>query len=295
MQEQTSVETRKVIKRILAGTDFSRPGTNAAVRAAMLAAEHSAGIEIVHVTTSSDSTSPRSFEDWSEELNSLVLPFGITVHIKVVVGDPARMLAIEATRFNADLVVLGNRKTRSSKGALIGTTAEQFFQKWNGDILFVKEFPARRYATVLACVPLSSRLCSVVNSALALSTVADVSVLHVYQPPFEKILLGQHAGSKVVKKNRAIARQEMMLKTTELLQHCALRDDREVKIILKRGNRSSIPVAASRSGADVIAVGGSTSLIKGFIFGDTSRHVLRSTYADVLVSRSADLIREVPK
>ncbi|HSA23719.1 MAG TPA: universal stress protein [Myxococcota bacterium] len=39
----------KAIRRILAGTDFSRPASQAVLRAVMLAAEHSADLEIVHV------------------------------------------------------------------------------------------------------------------------------------------------------------------------------------------------------------------------------------------------------
>jgi nucleotide-binding universal stress UspA family protein len=121
---------------------------------------------------------------------------------------------------------------------------------------------------------------------LALSTVASLSVLHVYQPRFEKMLFGQHAGSKAIKRNRAIARRELALRAAELVQQCQRPQDRALKIILKHGHPSVIPDTAKRRGADVIVVGRSTSIIDNFIFGSVTKNVLRSALSDVLISHS---------
>jgi hypothetical protein len=86
---------------------------------------------------------------------------------------------------------------------------------------------------ILACVSLCPQLCSVVNSAPALSTVASLSVLHVYQPTFEKMLLDHHASSRAVKNNRANARQEVALRTAALLHRFALLDNRKTDDHLK--------------------------------------------------------------
>jgi universal stress protein E len=283
--DQTLVGAQKRLKRILVGTDFSRPAASAVLRAAMLAAEHSTELEILHVTPRSG-VHPRSREQWQEDIKAAVRSYGVTADLKVMAGEAAKVMAIEATRFGADLVVVGCRKKRSFKDALIGTTAERFLQRWNGDTLVVRKFPASPYRTILACVSLAPESCSVVNSALALSTVASLSVLHVYQPPFEKMLLNQHAGSKAIKRNRAIARRELALKTADLLQHCALPDNREVKIILGHGHPSVIPKTAARRGADVIVVGRNTSVLDDLIFGSVTKNVLRSAFSDVLVSHS---------
>jgi nucleotide-binding universal stress UspA family protein len=284
--EQTLLEHPKVLKRILVGTDFCRPSADAVVRAAMLAAEHTAELEIVHVTPRFDHTHPRIPDQPNDDLKALVRPYGVTADLKIMGGGAAEMLAIEAAHFGADLVVLGRRKNRSLRDAVFGTTAERFLKRWTGDTLVVGKSPLTPYRTILACVSLAPESCSVVNSALALSTVASLSVLHCYQPPFEKLLFSQHAGSKAIRRNRATARRELALRTAELLQRCALPDDREVKIILRHGHPSVIPGTAARHGVDVIIVGRSTSVIDNFIFGSVTKNVLRSASSDVLVSHS---------
>jgi len=276
----------KKLRRILVGTDFSRSARNAVIRAAMLAAEHSAQLDVVHVAPRSRRGDQRGREEWQEEVNGLLHPYGVTADLKILVGGPATMLATESRRFCADLVVLGCRNRRSLKDALIGTTAERFLRQWTGNTLVARKTPARRYRTILACLSLARESCSVVDSALALSRDANLSVLHTYEALFERKLLSQHAGSKIIKRNRAIARRELALRTTELLQHCALPNDREVKIALRHGHPSAIPTTAMRTGADVIVVGRNTSVINDFFFGSVTKDVLRSACSDVLVARS---------
>lgn len=286
VDERTRVKNHKKLKRILVGTDFSRPAANAVLRAAMLAAEHSAELEIVHVPSTSDCPNAQaSREQRQNQITQLVGRYCSNANLRIVHGRPATTLALEAERFGADLVVVGCRRKRSLKDALIGTTAERFLKRWTGNTLVVRKSPASPYKTVLACMSLAPESCAVVNSAVALSTVANLSVLHVYQPPFEKMLFSQHAGSKVIKRNRAIARRELALRTAELLQQCALPDDREVKIILRHGHPTAIPGAAARRGADVIVVGRSTSVIDNLIFGSVTKNVLRSASSDVLIAR----------
>lgn len=291
---------QKALKRILVGTDFSRPASHAVVRAALLATEHSAKLEIVHVTPRLDRAAvkgldvDRAFrtgpgpvtERHLEETRALARKHGVTATIKLLKGGAAATLASEATRLSADLVVVGCRGERSFKDALIGTTAERLLERWTGDTLVVKNGPRSAYGTVLACVALAPVSCSVVMSAVGLSAHARLQVLHVYEPPYEMMLLSHHAGSEALAKHRAAWKRESSLGLAELLEQCPVPPDRQLEPILRYGSPSLIPGIAVRHGADVLVVGKNQSMIEEFFLGSVTKNILRSASKDVLVSDS---------
>jgi nucleotide-binding universal stress UspA family protein len=290
----------KALKRILAGTDFSRPASHAVMRAALLAAEHSARLEIVHVTPGLDRAAvegldvDRSFrtgpgpvtEQRLEEARTLARRHGAAATIKLLKGAAAATLAIEATRLSADLVVVGCRGERSFKDALIGTTAERLLERWAGDTLAVRNAPRSAYGTVLACVALTPVSSSVVMSAVRLSARARLQVLHVYEPPYEMMLQSHHATSEALAKHRAAWKRESARGLAELLDQCPVPPDRHLEPLLRYGSPSLIPGIAVRHGADVLVVGKNQSVIEEFFLGSVTKNILRSASKDVLVSDS---------
>ncbi|MCK9463432.1 MAG: universal stress protein [Proteobacteria bacterium] len=292
---------QKVLKRILVGTDFSRSASHAVVRAALLATEHSAKLEIVHVTPRLDRAAvreldvDRSFrtgpdpviERHLEETRALARKHDVTATIKLLKGGAAATLASEAMRLSADLVVVGCRGERSFKDALIGTTAERVLERWIGDTLVVKDAPKENYGTILACVALAPVSCSVVMSAVALSERARLHVLHAYEPPFEMKLISHHASGETLAKHRAAAKGEAVRGLTELLERCPVPSDRHLERHVRHGGPSTlIPGAAVRYGADVIVVGKNQSVLEEFFLGSVTKKIVRAARTDVLVSDS---------
>ncbi len=292
---------QKALKRILAGTDFSRPASHAVVRAALLATEHSARLEIVHVTPRLDRKAlkgldvDRSFctgtdpviEQHLEETRALVRKHGVTATIKLLKGGAAATLAGEAMRLSADLVVVGCRGERSFKDALIGTTAERVLERWTGDTLVVKDSPKGAYGTILACVALAPVSCSVVMSAVALSEQARLQILHAYEPMFEMKLISHNATGETIANHRAAAKGEAVRGLTELLDRCPVPSDRCLERHVLHGAPSTlIPGAAVRYGADVIVVGKNQSVLEAFFLGSVTKKIVRAARMDVLVSGS---------
>ncbi|MGV8074967.1 MAG: universal stress protein [Syntrophobacteraceae bacterium] len=291
----------KILKRILAGTDFSRSSTNAVVRAAMLATEHSAKLQIVHVTQRQDRTGteppthdrslgagPESAtEQRLEDTLALIRPHNVAATVKLMTGDPAAMLVTEAERFAADLVVVGCPKKRSIKKVVFGTTAERLMERWTRDILIVRKEPNSPYRTILSCVALAPVSRSVVMSAMALSAHARHHILHVYGSPFEKKLLSHALDPATIADHLAATRQDAAQGLAKLLQQCPVPVGSNVTTILDHGNPSLlIPRTASLQGADVIVVGKNQSALERFFLGSVTKHVVRTASSDVLVSDS---------
>lgn len=296
---------QKVLKRILVGTDFSRPASHAVVRAALLATEHSAKLEIVHVTPRLDRAAVKGLdvdrsvrtgpdpvtEQHLEETRALVRKHGVAATIKLLKGGAAATLASEATRLSADLIVVGCRGERSFKDALIGTTAERLLERWTGDTLVVKNAPRSAYGTVLACVALAPVSCSVVMSAIALSKQAHLHVLHAYEPLFEMKLISHQASGETLANHRAAAKGEAVRGLAELLDRCPVPSGRQIERHVRYGGwhggpSTVIAGAAVRYGADVIVVGKNQSLIEEFFLGSITKKVIRAARTDVLVSDS---------
>lgn len=274
------------LKRILAGTDFTHPAASAVLRAAMLAAEHSASLEIVHVTRGSGQPYPQPLrEQLQNQTMALVGRYIADASLRIIRGRPTTTLALEAARFGADLIVVGCRSKRSLKDGLIGTTAERLLERWTGDTLIVRNTPESPYRTILACVALDSASCSVVNSALALSPGARLSTMHAYRPLYEKKLISHHATRKVIRNHRTATRQELARKMAELLEECSVPVERQEETILKYGSPLLIPDIAARKGADVIVLGKKASAVSEFLFGSVTKRVLRTAVSDVLVAR----------
>ena len=162
--------TPKALGQILVGTDFSRTAAHAIVRSALLATEHAAKLEIVHVTPRLDRAGVkrlavgRSFgkgpgpvlEQHLEDARLLARAHGVAATTRLMEGSAAATLAEEASRLSADLVVVGYRGERSFKDALIGTTAERVLERWTGDTLVVKHAATEPLPRpVLACVTLA--------------------------------------------------------------------------------------------------------------------------------------------
>jgi len=297
---------QKAIKRILAGTDFSRPAANAVLRAAMLAAEHSASLEIVHVapprptrahlrrlgfggSAAGDSDAP--YKVHLDRARDLANSQGVVASVKLLSGSAPAMLTREAARVTADLVVLGHRGERSLKDALIGTTAERMIERWTGDTLIVKNAPKETYGTILACVALGPVSCSVVMSAVALSRQARLHVLHAYDPPFEVKLLAHGTNGETIAKHRAAAKDEAVRGLAEMLERCPVPGERHLECHVRYGGWYGAPStvvlgAAVRYAADIIVAGKNQSVLEEFFLGSVTKKIVRAARADVLVSDS---------
>ena len=291
----------RATKRILVGTDFSRPATGAVVRAAMLAAEHVARLEIVHVAARLDrarlrrlgvggalgAAAAERIEEQLARARALALAQGVTAAVKLLRGSAPTMLAREAARSSADLVVLGGRGEHTLRDALVGTTAERVAERWTGDTLIVRGAARAPYGAILACVALAPASGAVVMSAAALSARARLHVLHAYEAPFEGTLLAHHVDGATLTRHRAAAAGEAVRGLTELVRRCPVPSERHLERHVRHGEPAAVIAGiAARYGVDVVVVGKNQSRLEEFFLGSVTRQILRAVRTDVLVSEA---------
>lgn len=286
-------------KQILAGTDFSRPGTRAVTRAAMLAAQHSARLEIVYVMPRLDravlrllgrgSATAREIEEVSaQHLNEaveLAEARGVSASARILRGSAAAEMAREAERIAADLIVIGNRGQRARRPIVIGTTAERLVERGGCDILVVRTQPKAPYHTILTCVALGPKSHSVLSSAAALSDNAEFHLVHAYEPPFESQLLSQRVGEQSLREHRAATRARALADIAALVERSGVAAERHPTVHVRRGEPSDVILTtAEQVDANLVVVGRNQSALEAFFLGSATKHVLRAASIDVLIS-----------
>ncbi len=301
------------LKRILVGTDFSRMATIAVERASLIAAEHGARLEIVHVEPSFNEGVLKRYgldvvidrepdpyiERKLDETVSVARSHNINTTAKIMKGSVAANLTKESDRFAADLVVVGARGDHSIKYSVIGTTAERLIEKSNRDILVVRTPAKTPYRNILICVALGPVSGCVVEAAIGLAVNADLHLIHVYEPIFERKLINHGANSEAIMAHRQAAKQEAARGVAELVEKCFNKMKRHPTTMLRIGNPPSSPAymvlvgAANQLKTDVVAIGKKQSIIKGILWGNTSKHVLRAASTDILISSNEEYLKKL--
>lgn len=294
----TTKTHERSLRRILVGTDFSNLARHAVVRAALLAAEHHARLELLHVTPRLDRAVLRRFgldrllghrpeaelRRQLAEAVELARTHGAHATARLTRGGAAVRLAEEAERRNVDLIVVGARGDRSFKHELLGTTAERLIERSMRDVLVVRGAPKSAYRHLLLCTALGPASSAVVRAGVALSAGARLHLLHVYEPPFEVKLVVHGAGAKALAAHRDATHREAERALSALVERCDLPAARAPALVLRQGRAAhEILVAARNAGADAIVVGKNQSVLQELFLGSATKHVVRSTARDVLI------------
>ncbi len=288
------------LSRILAGTDFSASGNACVKRAARIAHESDARLEIAHATEPAPTPVWRRLDGMPavrraahaaavslmEESVDIAKRFGVTPNTRVVAGAPARVLTDRAAHLRADLLVVGGHGRRTLESVLLGTTAERTLELATCDVLVVREVPRARYRRVLVMVALDPGDAQLVRAALRLAPHASITVVHVCNTPFERKFIRHEVGAPTLRawqrsfESHAARALDHVIETVR-----ETHPDANITQRLAWGDMPDAIVAtAASSGADLIAIGKNTSLVREMFVGSSTRHVVRNSPVDVLVA-----------
>ena len=290
------------LKHILAATDLSAPARHAVERAALVAAGNDAALAMIHIANLApldqirqllSSEPERLKQDLVDQLReslrtlgaSIHERFGITPALRVATGDLLPELLNHAATLPADLLVLGARGSSFLRHILLGTTAERLLSSSRFPMLVVKQPPHEPYRQLLVPVDFSPSSLRALRLARTIAPRADITVLHVFEVPFEGQLRYAGVDDSKIEHYRAIAHNQAWEKLRQLRTSAEL-DDARVELLVRQGDVSQrIIEQEQEADCDLIVVGKhGKDAIEELLLGRVTRHVLTESQGDILVS-----------
>ena len=290
------------LKHILAGTVLSGPARNAVERAALVAAVRDVALDMIHIANLSPldqvrqllSSEPERLEqDLVDQLRDALRTlaatiherFGVTPALRVATGDLLPELLHHAAPLPADLLVLGARGSSFLRHILLGTTAERLLSSSRVPMLVVKQPPHEPYRQLLVPVDFSASSLRALRLARTIAPRADISVLHVFEVPFEGQLRYAGVDESKIEHYRAIAHNQAWEKLRQLRSSAEL-DDARVELLVRQGDVSQrILEQEQEADCDLIVIGKhGKDAIEELLLGRVTRHVLTEAQGDILVS-----------
>jgi len=289
-------------KHLLAATDLSAPARHAANRAAMVAKETAATLDLIHVASMTPleklkrlvtdipvGLEQRVIDDAREEMRELAALLlkhhGISSGVHITSGPMLEELSSHADGLGADLVVLGARGASFMRHVLLGSTAERMLSRASRPMLVVKQAAHERYRILLVPVDFSSSSLRAVRNARAIAPDAEIVLLHAFDVPFEGQL--RHAGvdEEIIRHYRISARQEAQQKLWSLCDEAGLPHETTRMLVLHGDPLQQIIEQEQEQDCDLIVMGKhGESILEEWLLGSVTRHVLTESQCDVLLS-----------
>jgi nucleotide-binding universal stress UspA family protein len=282
------------LDRIVAATDFSDDARRAVRRAAMLASQHRAELELLHVVRRSSldavrerirapaRVADRLVEDAGHALEQEAAELGPKASARVAVGDVVE--EIGASCGEGRILAVGARGLSPLRDAILGTTAERLVGRCACPILVVRKDAGAAYRNVLIAADLLPGTEDVLAVAAAIAPGTKLTAVHAYDVPFEGGLQRAGVAPEEIEQHRAAAFQQAVQRI-RALSEAASGDPAHVLPLAERGHPALRILEHERGlGADLLVVGKRRrSRAEALILGSTTRHVLADAACDVLV------------
>jgi len=286
------------IKSILAATDFSVNAARAAHRAALLASEHAAGVQLLHVVPeevlgefrqifrSSIYVEQHILEDARRRLEALAEDLRPVTNSAPAcftrVGDVLNEVLAAAD--HADLLVLGAHGSRLLRDLLIGTTAERLLRKSRRPMLVARQEALSAYRRVIVPVDFSVHSIAALRFAQQIAPAAKLVIFHAYEYPYERELHAANVPEQTIEQYHT-DRRNQALSNIESLRDRALAPGIRTTISVECGNaKTGIAAKAAELAADLIVMGKyGRTFIGEFFLGGVTRHTVARAQCDVAV------------
>lgn len=292
------------LTHILTATDLSTPGTHAAQRAALLAQQSGARLDVLHVAQQapmarlqqlvSTGALPANLDQrlldsaqarLQELADLLAKEQGVKAGVKTAVGELLPTLQAEAESHQSSLIVLGAHGHSVVRHLLLGSTAERLLNHATRPMLLVRRAPRAAYRKVLIPVDLSPVSMRSIQLARTIAPKAQLCLLHAFDLPFEGSL--RYAGIRedeirhYIDAARAQAEQQLQALATSAglaaheAQTLVLYGDPSVRILQQEQELDADLIVMGKHGDNVL---------ERLFVGSVTRHVLGDAQGDVLLS-----------
>lgn len=288
--------------RVLAATDLSAPARQAAERAALVAKQIGATLQLIHVASipaleklrqlvaeEPEEVEQRTLETALHDVHELAAAlqrrYGVAASVSVVPGSLLTQLASHVEAAGIDLIVLGARGAGSMRHMVLGATAERLLGWVSRPMLVVKQAVREPYRTVLVPVDFSPCSLPALRNAWAVAPGADIIVLHAFEVPFEGKLRMVDADDDTIREYRGATRREALQKLQELCDKAGV-PTQNIRSMVHHGDAaSSITAHEQQHRCDLIVMGKHGERTLGeLLLGGVTKRVLAESRCDVLVS-----------
>ena len=174
-----------MIKKILVAHDLSRRSSAALVRAAELATQTGATLEVLHLVEDDlpawvvDRRQAEARTVISEEIEKLRTSATADIETTVRIGRDYTDILNRASECAADLIVLGVHREDALRSVVVGTTAERVIGFGSRPVLVVKAPLTGAYRRVLVAIDFTASSHQAATFALELLPEPAVRVVHV--------------------------------------------------------------------------------------------------------------------
>lgn len=286
------------MKTLLAATDFSDDARHAVHRAALIAVEQRAQLEVLHVIsgpslnmlrelfTFSADAETRLVDDAKRILNELAADVAkktdALVTTRVTVGRVVDEILSSSEQ--PDMLVLGAHGMNPLRDLILGTTAERLLRKCKHPTLIVKRPPTDPYQRVIVPVDFSSYSVAALRMALLVAPMANITLVHAFDVPFEGKLWLAGVAEEKIQEYRIQARQQALSNIDTLIKDSGADLHRFNRMVERDSAATLILAQEAKLGADLIVIGKrGQSIIEETLLGSVTRHVISDAKCDVLV------------
>jgi nucleotide-binding universal stress UspA family protein len=278
--------------RILCGTDLLPKTESAIDRAGMLAAALGAKLSLLHVAVPSESDQmlEQDVQRANSRLQARASPprwrHGRSPSISVRTGSPARVLVEMARELDADLVILGMRRKRPVRDALVGTTALQLLSVLTCPVLIVRRMPLGAYQNVLLALDRSKASAEVLRTAEALVMGADAraSVVHAYQPQYSELMTSAGITDEVIDQYTSSWKRKSKAGLRDMLMQVSHDASRYELILENATTTDAVGNVVRRLNPDLLVLGTrGRSRLKRALLGSVAQRIMAAARSDILV------------
>jgi nucleotide-binding universal stress UspA family protein len=284
----------KTIRSILAATDFSAGADRAVHRAARLARELDARLQLVHVVSDAQLAEFRALLGEGLDASATVVGeaqrmmdaaaarIGPEARSVVLVGTlPA---AIHDTALEHDLIALGAQGESGIREAILGSTAERLILKAERAALVVKREAQSEYRRVIVSCEYAPPARRALELALEVAPNARITLVHAYEVEFESAIWRTTLAPDRVAAARKDAEARTHVWLMNLLRGLEGVGNVDVRAIHGKPLRVLADLARSEA-ADLVVMGKQGRSLAGQLFmGSVTRAFLAEAPCDVLVA-----------
>ena len=288
-----------MLKHVLTATDLSASSMDPVERGFLISRATGARYTILHAASLDllaplmevlgediDAVRGKIKEEATAQLRGLVAETScgdhVPVELRVESGRAAAVVPDFVNRSNVGLLVIGAHGHGFLHRILLGSTASMLLRESRCPVLIVKQPPRHAYKRVLVAIDFSKASMAAIRIARAIAPEAVVTLLHVFELPFEGLMFRAGLNMKQI---------DAYVEETELRAFEKLREFAEAMglppsgCVVARGDATRQIISHQEMfRSDLIVLGKhGTNVTEEFLLGSVTNHLVAESQCDLLV------------